>query len=291
MDSIARLLSTDGYITVNKTLIKLFGLNSAVMLGELCSEFVYWQDKGNLVEGSFYSTRENIEDNTGLNEYHQRKALSDLVEQGIISVVKRGMPAVNYYNINFEQLFKILSTSALNFKAQDVKNLKLNKNKEIKIKNKVSISKDIDTRDSAKPNVSFKLNSPKKTTKQTLYSTCINLIDDFVVRNKCLEIRQLLIDHLDIMCEDKKLKGRKQYEGILNKLYEAGNAKGNYKEIVQYSIEHGYATFYVLNTNYKHNNPEVISNPHLVERYGQEDEKKDAKFVQRLKQEGRRYEF
>lgn len=295
MDSIARLLSTNGYITVNKTLIKLFGLNSAVMLGELCSEFVYWQDKGNLIEGSFYSTRENIEENTGLNEYRQRKALSDLTEQGIVSIVKRGMPAVNYYEINFEQLFKFLSTSTLKFKEQDVKNLKPNNNKEIKIKNKVSISKDIDTRDSAEPNVSpFKLSTKKLATKPNLYASCINLIDDFVSKNKCLKIRQLLIDHLDIMCESDKLHGKKQYEGILKKLYEYGNKNSRYKQIIEYSIEHGYATFYPLD-EYKPINrkecPEVISNPHKVERFDDTDEKVMNRFTKQLKKEGKLNEF
>lgn len=163
------------------------------------------------------------------------------------------------------------------------------------IDSKVSISKDIDTRDSAEPNVSpFKLSTKKLATKPNLYTSCINLIDDFVSKNRCLKIRQLLIDHLDIMCESDKLHGKKQYEGILKKLYEYGNKNNKYRQIIEYSIEHGYATFYPLD-EYKPINrkecPEVISNPHKVERFDDTDEKVMNRFTKQLKKEGKLNEF
>ena len=59
---ISELLATDGYIQVNKKLIKTLGLHEAIIIGELCSEYNYWKNREELVEGSFYSTRENIEE-------------------------------------------------------------------------------------------------------------------------------------------------------------------------------------------------------------------------------------
>lgn len=139
MNMLADLLSSDGYIVTNKTLIKKFGLHSAVLIGELCAEYSYWGKLGKLDEDdSFYSTRENIEENTGLNEHFQRKALAELKEQGIVSIVKKGMPAVNYYKIHYSQLLKILTSSAPQYGGLDVKNMEINNN------NNTSISKDIE---------------------------------------------------------------------------------------------------------------------------------------------------
>ena len=41
--TIASLLSSDGYIQVNKELIKSVGLAEAIIVGELCAEYNYWQ--------------------------------------------------------------------------------------------------------------------------------------------------------------------------------------------------------------------------------------------------------
>jgi hypothetical protein len=59
----------------------------------------------------FFSTRENIEKNTGLNEHYQRKAMKTLTDNGILKIVKKGCPAKNYYSIDFNKLYEILTTS------------------------------------------------------------------------------------------------------------------------------------------------------------------------------------
>ena len=42
MDGISKLLSSDGFIVVNKNLIRELGLHEAIIIGELCSEYNYW---------------------------------------------------------------------------------------------------------------------------------------------------------------------------------------------------------------------------------------------------------
>ena len=69
-------LANDNYIIVNKDLIRKIGLNEAVLIGELASEYKSWRKKEKLVDDMFYSTIDNIEENTGLNEYHQRKIIN-----------------------------------------------------------------------------------------------------------------------------------------------------------------------------------------------------------------------
>lgn len=133
---ITDFLANDNYIIVNKDLIKKIGLNEAVILGELASEYRSWKSKEKLIDDMFYSTISNIEKNTGLNEYQQRKSFKILKELNLIEYKVKGIPATRYIKINQEQVAEILnikffnnsSSSSLNFKELDVENLKGNNN-------------------------------------------------------------------------------------------------------------------------------------------------------------------
>ena len=54
MNGIINLLSNNGYIIVNKTAIKKIGIHEAIILGELCSEYMHWEKSGKLEENYFY---------------------------------------------------------------------------------------------------------------------------------------------------------------------------------------------------------------------------------------------
>ena len=113
--SILQLIASDSFITVNKTLIKLFGLEAAVLLGELAGEHNYWkQNEGLTEDGFFFSTIENVEDKTSLSEHKQRQALKKLEELGIVTVKIKGLPAKRYIKINKEQLTESLQTKETN---------------------------------------------------------------------------------------------------------------------------------------------------------------------------------
>ena len=98
---LASLLSSSKYIIVNKDLIRILGLNEAIILGELCSEYTYWENKNQLQNDEyFFSTRENIEKNTGINPHFQRAAMRNLEEKGILISKRMGIPCRKYYKIN-----------------------------------------------------------------------------------------------------------------------------------------------------------------------------------------------
>lgn len=98
---LASLLSSSSFIMTNKILIKAVGLEASVVIGELCSEYTYWKERNQLSDGEwFFSTRENIEDNTGLSEYQQRKAINLLLKLQLIETKKMGMPYKTYYRLN-----------------------------------------------------------------------------------------------------------------------------------------------------------------------------------------------
>lgn len=107
--TILQLISTENFISVNKELIKLLGLEEAIILGELASEYEFWNRKGELDQGFFYSTIENIEKNTTLSVHKQRKALNNLKEKGLIEIKVKGIPAKRYIKIIEKQVYELLS--------------------------------------------------------------------------------------------------------------------------------------------------------------------------------------
>ena len=111
---LASLLSSSKYIIVNKDLIKMLGLNEAIILGELCSEYSYWESVNQLVDdGYFYSTRENIENNTGINAHFQRIAMKNLEEKGILTSKKMGIPCKKYYKIDENSVIEYLQKAKI----------------------------------------------------------------------------------------------------------------------------------------------------------------------------------
>ena len=102
------MIASDNYIVVNKQLARAFGLEEALILGELASEMEYWQRRGELKDGYFYSTIENVKESTTLSDKRQRSALNTLKDAGIIDVKLAGLPAKRYIRINEKQLAAIL---------------------------------------------------------------------------------------------------------------------------------------------------------------------------------------
>lgn len=93
-------LDSGNYIAANRSLIRAFGLNVAVIIGELASEARYWKREGKLEDGWFFSTVENIEEATGINAYYQRDAIKQLQELGFIETKYKGLPRKRYFRIN-----------------------------------------------------------------------------------------------------------------------------------------------------------------------------------------------
>lgn len=102
-------LAAGNYIAVNRSLIKVFGLEGAVLIGELASEAKYWNDRDKLEDGWFFSTIENVEEATGLSGYQQRKALSELTKAGVVETTQKGIPKKRYIRIHFMELVNLVN--------------------------------------------------------------------------------------------------------------------------------------------------------------------------------------
>lgn len=101
--------ASNNYGLYNKTLAKKIGLHESIFLGEIISEYDYWNRMHSLTDdGYFYSTVENVMESTTLSDYQQRSIIKHLVELKILDVRVAGMPAKRYFKINEEQFYAIL---------------------------------------------------------------------------------------------------------------------------------------------------------------------------------------
>lgn len=111
---VVNLLASTNYLVVNKDLIRNLGLLEAVVIGELCGEYLYWENTNQLVEGEyFYSTRKNIEKEIGINAHFQRIAIQNLERVGILTSKRMGIPCKLHYKINEDAIIKCLQMAKL----------------------------------------------------------------------------------------------------------------------------------------------------------------------------------
>ena len=123
------LLSSSAFLIVNKQLAKQVGLKGAVLLADLISKEEYFISNG-MTDGWFFNTEANIERDTTLTSYQQRKCIKNLKSQELIQTKRMGVPAKQYFKINEQLVLKKLNNLSLS------KSTTINKNKEIKITNK-----------------------------------------------------------------------------------------------------------------------------------------------------------
>ena len=122
------LLSSSAFLVVNKCLAKQIGLKETVLLADLISKEEYFIANG-MTDGWFFNTEANIEADTTLTPFQQRKCLKSLRKYGIIETKRKGVPAKQFFKINEQLVVKFLNNLSL------TKSTTINKNKEIRIIN------------------------------------------------------------------------------------------------------------------------------------------------------------
>lgn len=107
--SVLKFLAADGFLTVNKHLAKIVGLDAAVLMAELASTYNYYESTNQLTDdGMFFETVERIEENTTLTKYQQSKAVSVLTDAGVLETRKIGIPAKRYFKIDGDALLALV---------------------------------------------------------------------------------------------------------------------------------------------------------------------------------------
>jgi DNA-binding transcriptional regulator GbsR (MarR family) len=124
--NVIKLVASSSFLTVNVAIAHEIGLDSAVVLGELASTQVYWEERGEVDEnGMFYETAEQIEQKTTLSPYKQAKAIRELEARGLVKTKMKGVPAKKYFFVDGEELGRLLESKfPKNLKASIQKTLK-----------------------------------------------------------------------------------------------------------------------------------------------------------------------
>ena len=254
--NILQLICSDNFIAVNKTLIQAVGIEPALLLGELASEAIYWQNQGKTEDGYFFSTVENVEERTTLSAYQQRKALSLLQEKGLVDVIsKKGIPPKRYIRIDEEAILNI-------FNAQNLKNLTFESQKTL-----VSNVKEFDPKN--------KENKEKiKEEKRDYIAKAIESTPF-----KTLEFNTAVRDFIEMRNKLRKPVTERALSMLLKKAIELGNNnEDTVIQIFNQSTVNSWLGVYPLkNTNYSTPKGRVVKNGFMEMLENMEEEDNDEK--------------
>ncbi len=110
-----KLLGSDSYITFNKSVAELFGIEPAIYLSTLIWKAKYYEKRDMLVNGYFFSTQSDMTETCMLSPFKQSESIKVLRQYKIIDVIKRGMPPKNHFKINHKILFEMISSAKSTF--------------------------------------------------------------------------------------------------------------------------------------------------------------------------------
>ena len=132
MKSLKKILGTQAYWIVNKELAKKLGLGETLLLQHFIDLETLLADEGK----PFYQQKDRILDKVPISKYKFTEYCKTLQKHGLLTIVKRDIPAKNHYTLSHDKIFNLLSTSQLpssplvNEPVVDKDNNKKNKNKE-----------------------------------------------------------------------------------------------------------------------------------------------------------------
>lgn len=239
---ILQLISTSNFITVNKDLIKELGLKEAILLGELASEYDYWNNKNEIEDGYFYSTIENIEEKTTLTAYKQRKCLENLKNKEIIDIQIRGIPAKRYIKINEEQVIEIFNNKLLKNLITGCK-----KTSQLEVK-KLNGNNNIINNNIINNNINKNIKKEKKEKKETEFDSVIN--ENFTDE----ELKQTIYEFIKMRKAIKKPLTTRGLELMIKKLYNLSTNITEQIEILNNSIMNNWQGIFPLKKEIKQSN-------------------------------------
>lgn len=248
---ILQLLAKENYITYHKTLAKLLGVDEAILFGELCS-------MNNLYGNEFFCEQSKLMNDTCLSEYRVRNALKNLQKANLVYVVKKGLPAKNYYILDEKKLIDILecqSTSSIKFDTTGDDNF--NSTSDSKFNSTFNKNTDIKNTDN-------KNTLSKKERKRETYD---EIIENFSQGNK--ELESELKKYLQMrFTKQKRLSNVSLKESLNNLLKVSRNNQVDMIEIVNKAVRKEQLDFYPLSE--KEKQPKIEQNTsYNVEEYEQ----------------------
>lgn len=145
-----QLLLSSNYWVLNKTVVRLFGLETAFLLSNFAEAEQMMADK----EGWFYQTSETVEEMTTLTRHKQDQCIKQLEGMNVLFKDVKGMPAKRYFKINYQCLTNLIvnsqQTGLQNIDKLDCKKSATNKEssyKELNYKESISTTTTITKKD------------------------------------------------------------------------------------------------------------------------------------------------
>lgn len=207
-----KMFASSAHITFNKYIAKKFGVDEAILFGELCSKYEQYTDGEIGTENDeFYCTIENLIDDTCLTEYRIRNAMKNLVAGDLLSIHKKGIPAKNWYKLNENRILDLCDidvqrTSPIKFNTtRDDKNvITSDDNSNTTIYNKKENKKEIIKNNSVQSTKSSKSKISKKDKiLKMVEKKCFeyDIVDDVI--DKLFEFYSVLIENNKLVSEQK----------------------------------------------------------------------------------------
>lgn len=123
-ESLQSTLSKDAFWMVNKKIAMILGIDTAIFLSELISKDQYFKNRKEGNEEYFYLTAKTIKENISLSYHKQTTAIHKLREFQFIDTQLLGMPAKQYFKINYENIETFLQHSFRGILKQDLEEFK-----------------------------------------------------------------------------------------------------------------------------------------------------------------------
>lgn len=111
LNQIFELVNPANTIGANRFIAHAIGASEAMIYSALLAKSAYYEERGMISDGWFFSTVADLEESTTLTEKQQRRAINNLVKSGLIRSERRGMPAKRFFKIDedIENLQEIIS--------------------------------------------------------------------------------------------------------------------------------------------------------------------------------------
>ena len=101
--NLKKLLSSSSYTVINKHLMKHIGLEETFMLQYLLDL------QTNTFKGEFYQQQSRLSEEFNWSLHKVKTTMTSLKDLGLINIIKKGVPARNFFVINESKVIEILS--------------------------------------------------------------------------------------------------------------------------------------------------------------------------------------
>ena len=206
-----QLLLSSNYWVLNKTVVRIFGLETAFLLSNFAEAEQMMADK----EGWFYQTSDTVEEMTTLSRHKQDQCIKQLEEMNVLFKDVRGMPAKRYFKINYQCLTNLIvknsQTRLSKISKQDCKKSATNKESSYKELNyKESIKEDLQQpcKDNSKPTYKYDANSEEVKTAKFMVDELIRIKEDSKVPSSDLKGLQSWAKQIDYLIRIDKREPR-----------------------------------------------------------------------------------